>query len=384
MPKDFFKEDDAAGATRGSIRQGILIVLLLLTAALGYLYFFTGLIKPREQITAVSPSTVAPVKQPLPPRPDQEGMEQPTAAKPEETQPGAASVEETAAPPATPETKPAAAPAAKPVAAPAPKPAAAPAAKPAAAPAPKPVTAPAAKPVAALAPKPAAAPAPKPAQAPVQAKSAKGVKAEEKPAAKLQPKAAAVPAPPPAKAQKEIKAKPAAVAAVKVDNKVKAAVDGKGTATKGGYTLLAGEFASERETENARLKLERQGITDVSVRKSKKDETMHRLLLADFDSHEAAAKELRRLQPETGSAFILNENGRYALYAGSYLREKGAAAEQKRLAGKGFKLTLKTVIVSLPVSEVTAGSYAGSEEAKKEANRLKKKGIVVRVIKVGH
>ncbi len=371
MPKDFYQEVDEAGGTRGSIRQGILIVLLLLTAALGYLYFFTGLIKPREQITAVPPSRVAPVKQPLPPRPDQGGMEQPTAAKPEDKQPGPATAEKTATPPASPEAKPAVAPASKPAVAPTPKPAVVPAPKPAVAPVPKPTVAPA--------PKPTVAPAPKPAQAPVQ----KGVKAEKNPAAKVQAKAPAAPVPPPAKAQKEIKTKPAAVAAGKVDNKVKPAVAGKGTATKGRYTLLAGEFASDRETEKARLKLGKQGITDVSVRKIKKDETMHRLFLADFDSHEAAAAELRKLLPQTGSAFILNEKGKYALYAGSYLHERGAAAEQRRLAGKGVKLTLKSVKVSLPISEVTAGSYPAIEDAQKEATRLKKKGIVVRVIKNG-
>jgi hypothetical protein len=110
---------------------------------------------------------------------------------------------------------------------------------------------------------------------------------------------------------------------------------------------------------------------------------MHLLFLADFDSHEAAATELRKLQPQTGSAFILKENGRYALYAGSYLHEKGAAAEQKRLAGKGFRLALKSVNVSLPISEVTAGSYPSIEGARKEAARLKKSGVVVRVIKIG-
>jgi cell division protein FtsN len=367
MPNDFFQDVDATGGTKGSIRQGILIVLLLLTAVLGYLYFFTGLIKPREQITAVPPSRVAPIKQPLPPRLDQGAMEQPTAATPEDRQPAPATAEKTATPPASPEAKPAVAPALKPAVAPAPKPAVAPAPKPAVAPAPK----------------PAVAPAPKPAQAPVQAKSAKGIKAEEKPAAKMQAKAPAAPALPSAKAQKDIKTKPAAVAAGKVGKKVKPAVAGKETATEGRYLLLAGEFASERETEKSRLKLEKQGLSDVRVRKIKKDATMHRLFLADFDSYEAAAAELSKLQPQTGSAFILNEKGRYALYAGSYLQEKGAAAEQKRLAGKGVKLTLKTVMVSLPISEVTAGSYPAGEDARKEANRLKKKGIVVRVIKSG-
>jgi hypothetical protein len=376
MSKDFFKEVGFAGGTRGSIRQVILIVLLLLTAVLGYLYFFTGLIKPREQITADSPTSVAPVKQPLPPRPEQGVMEQQSSAKLEAEQPGLATAEKTATPPESPETKAAVAPAAKPAAAPAPKQAVAPAAKPAAAPAPKQAVAPAPKQAVA----PAAKQAAKPAQSPAQVKSAKGAKAEEKTAVKVQAKA---PQASPAKAQKGSKAKPGAVAAGKVDNKAMPPVAVTGKAAKGKYSLLAGEFASDRETENARRKLAKQGITDVSVKKIKKVETMHRLFLADFDSHEAAATEMLKLRPQSDSAFILNENGRYALYAGSYLHERGAAAEQKRLAGKGFKLTQKSVKVSLSVSEVTAGSFPTSEDARKEAARLKKKGVVVRVIKSG-
>jgi hypothetical protein len=362
MPKDFFQEiDDAGGSggTKGSIRQIILLVLLVLTAGLGYLYFFTGLIKPREQITGASPDKFAPQRQPLPPRPDQGAMEQPPEANPEDMQPAPAIAEKTAPPQASPQAKPALSPPPKEVAATTPMPAASPT------------------------PKPAVAPAPKPAPPTVQAKSAKGVKTEKKPAAKIHARVPAAPTPTAAKARKEERAKPVAVAAGKVAKIVKPSADKKRTAIKGTYTLLAGEFASERETEKARLKLEKQGISNVSVRKSKKAETMHRLFLADFANREAADAELRKLQPQTGSAFILNENGRHALYAGSYLHERGASREQKRLARKGVKLTLKTVKVSLPVSEVTAGSFAGSEEANKEAIRLKRKGIVVKVIKTG-
>jgi len=354
MPKDIFQEVDDAGhtgGTKGSIRQVILIVLLLLTAALGYLYFFTGLIKPREQITEAPQAKVAPVKQPIPPRPDQGDMEHTSAAKPEVKQPAPATAEKTATPPASSQTKP--------------------------------VVAPASKPVVASTPKTTVTPLSKPAPAPAQPQSAKAVKAEEKPASKIHAKAPTTPAPSPAKPRKESKPKPVAIAAGKDGRIAKPAVAVKQTAIHGAYTFLAGEFASERETKNTRLKLEKQGITNFHVRKTIKSESMHRLFLADFDSHDAADTELRKLRPHTNSAFIMNENGRYAVYAGSYLHESGAAVEQKRLARKGVKLTLKMVKVSLPINELTAGSFPGMEDAKKEANRLKKKGIVVRVIKTG-
>jgi len=368
MPKDLFQKIDDAGhtgGTKGSIQQIILIVLLLLTAALGYLYFFTGLIKPREQITEAPLSKDAPVKQPLPPRPDQGGLEQPSAEKPAEKQSAPATAEKAATPPASSQTKPAVTPPTKPVVTSAPIPTAAPTLKP----------------VVDSTPKPAATSLPK--QAPSNPQAAKTVKAAKKPVAKLHAKSPAAQAAPSSKPLKKSKPKPVAVAAGKEEGIAKPAVPVKRTAIKGVYTLLAGEFVSERETKNARLKLEKQGITNFHVRKIIKSESMHRLFLADFDSHDAADTELRKLRPNTNSAFIMNENGRYAVYAGSYLHERGAAAEQKRLARKGVKLTLKMVKVSLPINELTAGSFPGGEDAKKEANRLKKKGIVVRVIKSG-
>jgi cell division protein FtsN len=79
----------------------------------------------------------------------------------------------------------------------------------------------------------------------------------------------------------------------------------------------------------------------------------------------------------------MKENGKVAVYAGSYLHEKGAVAEQKRLAGKGVNLSIKTANVMIQISKLTAGSYSSSEDARKEADRLKKQGIIVRVIETG-
>jgi hypothetical protein len=312
MSKDFFPEIGEGKPTngaKGSSQQLLLIVLLVLAALFGYLYFFTGLIKPREQVPTTAPVRTIPVKKPFPPRPDQGVEKQAPAAKPEERQPARAMTE-----------------------------------------------------------KPAPLPAPTQAAAPAQQPSARTEKTEVKPVRMEQAKTAPAPAPS-AKHGQEVGTKPAVTA--------------RQTVKQGAYTLAVGEFATERELQKARAKLGKLGIAQVDTQKIKKTEIMHRLFLAEFDNHKSADTELRKLQQLTSSAFILEGNGRYAVYGGSYLYERGAVAEQKRLAGKGVKLSMKTANVIIQISKLTAGSFPSDVDARKEAHRLEKQGIVAQVIKVG-
>jgi len=331
LSKDYFPEigeGKPGNGAKGSSQQLLLIVLLVLAALFGYLYFFTGLIKPREQVTTTAPVLAIPVKRPLPPRPDQGDEKQASAARPKEKQTPQAMTERPAPPPAPTRAKPATAPIAK----------------------------------------PAAAPSDKPAAAPAQQPSAKAERTEAKPVKVVQARTAAAPAPS-AKPGQEAGTKPAGAA--------------RQTMKQGAYTLAVGEYANERELQRARAKLEKLGIAQVDTQKIKKPVIMHRLFLAEFDNHKSADAELRKLQQVTGSAFMLEEKGRYAVYGGSYLHERGAVAEQKRLAGKGVKLGIKTVNVMIQISKLTAGSFPSDEEARKEAHRLEKQGIVAQVIKVG-
>jgi hypothetical protein len=331
LSKDYFPEigeGKPGNGAKGSSQQLLLIVLLVLAALFGYLYFFTGLIKPREQVTTTALVRAIPVKRPLPPRPDQGDEKQASAARPEEKQPPQAMTERPAPPPAPTRIKPAAAPTAK----------------------------------------PAAAPIAKLAASPPQQPSAKAEKTEKKPARVVQARTAAAPAPS-GKDGQEAGTKPGEAV--------------RQTMKQGAYTLAVGEFANERELQRARAKLEKLGIAQVDTQKIKKPEIMHRLFLAEFDNHKSADAELRKLQQVTGSAFMLEEKGRYAVYGGSYLHERGAVAEQKRLAGKGVKLGIKTVNVMIQISKLTAGSFPSDEEARKETHRLEKQGIVAQVIKVG-
>ncbi|HEX9080487.1 MAG TPA: SPOR domain-containing protein [Desulfuromonadaceae bacterium] len=367
--------DRSVGGAKGSSQRLLLLVLLLLVVVFGYLYYFTGLIRPREEAAKTPEAQTAKVKQPLPPRPDQGGATAVAPAQPEEKPQPQAKAEPAA--PAQPQAKPAPAATAKPAAAPVAKPAAPPAAKPL-----PPVQA-KAEPAAGV--KPAAAPGAKSKAVAAQPSPVKVAKAGAPAAKKEQAAPHAVPAQQ-AKPRQKGEAKPAmkTVAAKKTPETAKAAGHAaKPAAGKGSYTLLIGEFAIDGDVRNDKAKLKKLGVSQVQGKRAQRPVTMHRLFLAEFDSHYAADQELQKLAKATGSAFILEEKGKFSVYAGSYLRQKGAASEQKRLAGKGFKLGIKTAKVMMPLTRLTAGSFASSADAEKEASRLKGHGIRAKVVKAG-
>lgn len=151
----------------------------------------------------------------------------------------------------------------------------------------------------------------------------------------------------------------------------------------GDYTLVIGEYVVEKSASAVQAKLKKLGIGPVARTKVKRSEPMNRLLLGTYDSHQAADAALDNLKKATGDGFILPENGRYAVYAGSYFNEGKAAIEQDRLYEKGYKLVMKKTTAPVSVVRLTAGRYATKDEAGKDIGRLKKQGITAHVVKAG-
>jgi cytoskeletal protein RodZ len=366
MSNQFSPEEDDRMPEKKSSQQLLLLLLLLLIVLFAYLYFFTSVIRPRENPPPPPPPVAeVMVKKPLPPRLGEKGAE---TAKPE-TKSGKAAKEGAATAPSK-EAKPAsAAPAAK--ATPAAKPgAAAPEAKPA-----KPAPAPAAQAKGAKAAAPAVsaqqAKSAKPETAANGAKTAPA--AEKKTAAVPEKKTAAKPA-----AQAKVEHKQGAGEAVAKQNKPQTAA--KPAASY--YTLELNGDLLESEMAPVTAKLKGAGIVHLVKTKVNKGEPMHRLYLADFGNHDEAQEELDRLKLVAPHAFMLNENGRYAVYAGSYLREDKAAVEQNRLLAKGVKLLVKSATAPVMVVKVRAGSFADRASAEKAVKSLKKGGLSAKVVKV--
>jgi cell division protein FtsN len=316
---------DSGQSTGNNRQQLLLLVLLLIVAAGAYVYFFTGLIVPRDQGAKKPPAPAAPVKKPMPPRPEESAAKPAQPAK-EEAKPAPAvpAKQEAAAKPATPpEAKPA-----QPPAKPAP-------AKPA--------------PPAAAAPKEAAKAAAKPAPQPVKPE----VKTAAKPA--VQP------------------AKPEAKAVVKPVAK-KGAPPTK--AAEGTFTLLVGEVAHD-ESLKLKARLTKLGYGPVTLHHVKRMAPMNRLFVMEAALRDEADEELQKLKKFTADAFVLPHNSTYSVFAGSYYSAQRAAAEKDRLGRQGFRVTLQKADLPITLTRVTV---SGSGDAEAAVTKLKKHGIRAKVL----
>jgi len=355
MSNDYSPDADDQVPEKKNSQQLLLLLLLLLVVLFGYLYFFTGVIKPRGEQPKPQPVAEAPVKTPLPPRPAAKGAEPSQPAAP----PVAESEEHKGGTPAAQPARPGA-PAKEAAAAGKSGPGKeAAAAKHAAGAKEAPVKPVAVAPAAGVTPaKPAAPAAPGKGAAP--SKEAKGA-----PAAKNAAQAKALEKP-------AVGAKAPAVAAAKP----------KAAARPALYTLEINGDLAESEIAPVLAKLKKAGITRVVKSKTHKGEPMHRLYLADFANRDEAVEELDRLKFVAPSAFMLKEGGRYAVYAGSYLRDTKAAAEQSRLQAKGVQLLLKSATAPVEVLRVRAGAFADQASADRAAKAAKKAGLSPKVVRL--
>lgn len=352
MNREFDQEPDEHMTNKGgSNTRVLLLVLLLLVAVFGYLYYFTGLIRPQAETPQPQPAATSHVKQPIPPRPAAEQPAPPAAAaKPAASEAAGTKVEGKPVP-AKPGPAPAAAPKSQVVKAPQAKPEQ------------KTVKAEPSK-VAKVAPPAKPAPSKPAATAHKQAPEKSAGKEKKMPAA--------------AKA-KEAKRRPAKVASSKaVAAKKPAAIAGH---EEGGeFTLKIGDYVVPSVMDKAKAKLHAAGLSPTIKQGPKIKEPMIRLYLAEYADQDSARAELTKLRDATAEAFMLNEGGKFRVYAGSYFLHDRALKERDRLAAQGIKVTLKNASVSVPTLLLTAGSFGSRAEALKAAGKLKKQGLAATVI----
>jgi cell division septation protein DedD len=370
--KDSAGSQQEAGDNKGK-QNVLLVVLLVLVGVFAYIYFFTGLIKPLpEQKVAEAPAASQAAKQPLP-SPDG------TPSKPDV---GAGEAKMDAAAPAVKPAPVQEPPAAAPVAV----------AKPAVQEAVKakeePKAAGAAQP-AVKKPLPSVVKAGAKKPEPVE-KTEQAV-AEKKPKAVVEKKAQAVaekkPLPvkyaekKPAEVKKPVEKQAAAVTAVaKVKNarqkpvtkEEAAAVDAAGPET---WTVLVGNYVLEEAMATDLARVRKAGLQAYVVPGARKKTHMNRLLLAEFTDRDSAEAELAKLKRSTSDAFMIDNDGMHAVYAGSYLIDSRAGSEKGRLAAAGFTLTVKRVDVSIPTKNLTAGSFTVKSGADDVLKKLRTAGV---------
>ena len=328
-------EGEAQAQPQEKGRQtGMVLLLLLLLGGFGYIYFFTGLIRPQEQPPAPQPPPQV-LKQPLPAR-DAAPVD---AAKPAEQK-------AQATPPPIAPAAPAAS-AVKPVQKPADaKVPAAPTAKPE-----EKKTAPA---------KPAAKPEP--------------VKAAVAPAVKKPELAkSAVPAMQPKKSA--VEAKPAQSRQAEPVRKAAAAPKKNGP-----WTVVAGLYVVEELLAADMTKVKNAGLTPLMTGGPKRPVAMNRLFYAEYTNKEEARQAVDKLQRAAGSGFSTQRGTKHEVYAGSYAVQSGAQAEQQRLSAAGIKVSIKKTQVPLASRKLTAGTFTDRKAADDAVKRLKAAGIASPVL----
>ncbi len=343
------QQADANGEKKN--QSALLVLLLILVGGFTYLYFFTGLIKPQDAQKTTEAPAPAPqaVKMPLPAR---EG---------EPDKPNGKTPEKAEAP------KIAAATAVT---------AAVPAAKPAAAPT---------KPAEAQATKPA------PAKPKVEPKKAEAAKAADK---KPQP----VPI-----ADKKADKAPAAKAEVKkpvVDTKKTAVADKKTVPTKdnvkkpvsdvqlkpktvlkikktatGSWLIVVGNYVLEEALSADMVRVRKVGFEPIIKPAARKKSNMNRLFVADFKDRASAQSTLEKLKRQTSDTFIMEQGGKFAVYAGSYLKNESALSEKERLKAAGLSVTVKHSAIEIPSQSLSIGPYNSKKTADAALVKLKGAGI---------
>jgi len=146
---------------------------------------------------------------------------------------------------------------------------------------------------------------------------------------------------------------------------------------KGGeqYTLVVGTYVLKSSMRSDKVKLEKSGLQTAVMPAKMRNEPMNRLLVAEIDSYPAAQEELSKVKKASKDAFLLRENNKYAIYAGSYFADDRASQEQERLRKLGFAPILKKSQAPVSTYSLTVGSYPTRDAALKGAERLKKLGF---------
>jgi hypothetical protein len=151
----------------------------------------------------------------------------------------------------------------------------------------------------------------------------------------------------------------------------------------GRFTLLIGVYVMKKSMAPEKSKLKSVGLKPEIVKGPKMMQPMNRLFVGRFNSYAEAALETKKISKATKDTFILPENGKFALYAGSYFEKGRALSEYERLAKAGLKTEIVRKRVPVTTFRLTAGCFASRELALKEAQHLKKVGLDASVIGSG-
>lgn len=327
------QQHDAPGEKKN--QSALLVLLLILVGGFTYLYFFTDLIKPLEAKKSAEVPAPAPqaVKIPLPPRDGESAKPETKVATKAET-PKVAIAAPAAVPPPAPTAQ--------------------------------------------------KVPAPLPAKPKAEPQKAETVKpADKKPLPPMiafkkgeKPTAANAEEKKPVVAEKSSTAAKEGIKKQALDKrakqesvvKTKAAVTGPWSLTVGNYIL--------EETLSADLgRVRKAGLVPVIKPSTRKKTAMNRLFVSESNDRATALSTLEKLKRHTSDAFVIEQGGKFAVYAGSYAQNEAANSERERLKSSGFSTTVRHADIAIPSQSLSVGPFRNKKDADAALGKLKAAGI---------
>ena len=136
------------------------------------------------------------------------------------------------------------------------------------------------------------------------------------------------------------------------------------------FALTAGSYLYRSELNRAIGQIEKMGYKVTSSQRLESHE-MTRLLVGLF-AKPLAVQRLAEVKKLSDGAFLVAEEGKYAVYAGSYIDLDQARRSADLLYQKGVKVEERRIKVDLPRTTLRFGGFATRGAAEKVASRLKK------------
>jgi len=143
---------------------------------------------------------------------------------------------------------------------------------------------------------------------------------------------------------------------------------------KPAFVLTSGGYLYAAELNKAVVQIEKMGFNINRITELEAHQ-MTRLFVGRYPL-KAAKKRLAEIKPLAEGAFIIEEKGMFALYAGSFLLLEKARLEADHLYQAGVRTDEMKVTVDLPKTTLSFGNFDTSEAALQAANTLKALGVM--------
>jgi cell division protein FtsN len=147
------------------------------------------------------------------------------------------------------------------------------------------------------------------------------------------------------------------------------------TGSGNAWSIMVGSYVLKDALATDMERVRKAGLSPVAKPGARIKSTMNRLFLSEFKNRADALAVLDKLKRHTPDAFILNQAGKYAVYAGSYLLDARAASEMERLNAAGFNVSLKHAEIEVKSQSLTLGPFSDKKSADDALVKLNAAGL---------